>query len=347
MTGLFEVDASHHGAPDLPAPDAPPPLEEPPPPSAEDLAFEPMAPDLSLPDPSQEFSSSEPAAEEPPAAPILDDPFAVSEESSTSAEIGSSSEFVADAPQETRADQEFNDVSAETFADPEPVGAIANPVLSTPRAPRASPEWVAAAYPFHLKIFGYLSDLQREELGDLVQSLKLGLNQDDLKLQFESGRVFLPQISEYVGILIIQKIRSWSVEIQFAPADQEQSPSPHTSPLQIKEVRTATPLETLPTTIQTVPDGSKRVRGIGLLHANCVITMEGYLQSQSAEYQRALEFLRREISRQAVILQAQEIWEYKLEPETLPLYKGVRLTATAQAVKTSGSIGGDSVPQSV
>src|SRR5690606_25169725 len=78
---------------------------------------------------------------------------------------------------------------------------------------------VAAAYPFTLMINGRLSDIEHAKLLDMISSHQMGFTDVDLEPQLEAGRVLLPRISEYAGILIIQALRDANVTFQFGSSD--------------------------------------------------------------------------------------------------------------------------------
>lgn len=79
---------------------------------------------------------------------------------------------------------------------------------------------VSASFPFSLLIEGDLKPFEKEKLVDLITQNEIGIREIDLEIQFQSGRILIPRISEYAGVMIVQALRASSTEMTFAPSDQ-------------------------------------------------------------------------------------------------------------------------------
>lgn len=77
---------------------------------------------------------------------------------------------------------------------------------------------IPAALPFSLEIIGVLTDREKTKLVELVEQSALGIRTIDLEPQLEAGRVLLPQISEYAGVLVAQALRGTRARIRLGLA---------------------------------------------------------------------------------------------------------------------------------
>ncbi len=97
--------------------------------------------------------------------------------------------------------QKINDIKK--YVDQTPIGT-----------PSVTPE-----YPFSLQIEGRLSESVQEKLLDLISHEQMGISKLDLETQLEEGRILIPRISEYAGVLIVQALRSSGIRMKLGPAD--------------------------------------------------------------------------------------------------------------------------------
>lgn len=79
---------------------------------------------------------------------------------------------------------------------------------------------VTAGYPFSIRITGMLSQNEKEKILELLSRENLGIREIELEAQFSTGKILIPRISEYAGILIIQSLNTSSAKIEFGPSDQ-------------------------------------------------------------------------------------------------------------------------------
>lgn len=180
---------------------------------------------------------TEQAAE--PSAPA-EDPFAVSaDQNAVPAEdpfavgtdpFAAPTEQAAEQPAST--DDPFA-VSADPFsapAEPEPtpeiIAAAPSPSLnkiknySENRQGKTNLE-VKIRYPFHLRINGAFGPFERDKLLLFITENPIGLSSSELDLQITSGRVFLPRISEYAAVKLVQDLRDSGLEFKLHPSDQD------------------------------------------------------------------------------------------------------------------------------
>jgi hypothetical protein len=81
----------------------------------------------------------------------------------------------------------------------------------------------SAQLPFTLRIEGKLTAQESEKLLDILSREKMDIREVDLEPQLEAGRILLPRISEYAGILLIQALRGIRAKIYFQPSDIDAS----------------------------------------------------------------------------------------------------------------------------
>ena len=76
-------------------------------------------------------------------------------------------------------------------------------------------------YPFHLKINGNFGPFERDKLLLFTTENPIGLSSQDLDLQIQAGKVFLPRISEYAAVKLVQDLRDSGLTFQLHPSDQD------------------------------------------------------------------------------------------------------------------------------
>lgn len=172
------------------------------------------------------------------------------------------------------------------------------------RTPVGAPQ-VQAAYPFSLKINGRLSEQEQEKLVDTLNRHNMGVRDVDLELQFKSGRVLIPRISEYAGVLLIQAMRGAQVEMELAPSDEifstEDTRTPEhdaLSPSVSAEAiaYTAAPeAEHMPVTTGDAIAHAQSQTVIDVVSASAALKSLSVEAEKSTEYQETLEALIREL----------------------------------------------------
>jgi len=84
-------------------------------------------------------------------------------------------------------------------------------------------------YPFHLKINGTFGPFERDKLLLFITENPIGLSSSELDLQIGASRVFLPRISEYAAIKLVQELRDSGLTFSLQPSDREENESTNSS----------------------------------------------------------------------------------------------------------------------
>jgi hypothetical protein len=113
-----------------------------------------------------------------------------------------------------------SDVTSSTGLTSEPVAPTIDTIKSYSESLNEQAQ-TSAALPFTLKIDGSLSPQEKEKLLDILSREKIGIREVDLEPQFAAGKILLPRISEYAGVLLIQGLRGVQAKISFGPSDSE------------------------------------------------------------------------------------------------------------------------------
>ncbi len=329
------------------------PPEEPAP--VEAIASEPAAEEVAAaaPESSDDFPTTESVPEATPeavveAAPAEEDPFAVSPPDGNSASANSgidglTAELNAPTP-EAPVEAAPEEVVAEA---PKPAPPPAAPKKAPPTAPVAAKpkSAVKPALPFSLMITGKLTDYEKAKLTDLLQRENYGIRETDLDPQFESGRVLIPQISEYAGILLVQALRGTSAEMKFGPADQifaskdsvpeEEEDGAQESTTQISQESSLAshPAEDIPLLPDHSIDSIPNPEILGTLVTSAGLTSTMVEAPNSQEYLDTLEALKRQIQYKAFRKGAHAVVQLKIQLETLILPSMYRLTVMGVAIR--------------
>jgi uncharacterized protein YbjQ (UPF0145 family) len=202
---------------------------------------------------------------------------------------------------------------------------------------------VAAAFPFTLKIEGKLAPQESERLVSLIERENMGIRTVDLEAQIEEGRILIPRISEYAGVLLIQAMRGSSAKLQFGPSDEIFS-TPETR----EDLVDSAPQWNVQDTIaeigqaldqadEVVVTNSDKLPQYSSLQALDTVVVSGLLSTPAVEaqasqhYTKLLEALMRELKFKAKRRGANGIVSLTitLAPLTLPTDYRVTVTGTA------------------
>jgi len=82
-----------------------------------------------------------------------------------------------------------------------------------------APPNVAASFPFTLRIDGRLTPQEAEKLIDVMNRENMGFREVDLEPQLAEGKILIPRISEYAGIVLIQALRGIQAKISFGASE--------------------------------------------------------------------------------------------------------------------------------
>jgi hypothetical protein len=202
---------------------------------------------------------------------------------------------------------------------------------------------VAASFPFSLLIEGPLRPSERDRLLDLLAQENMGIREVDLEPQLESGKILIPRISEYAGILIVQALRSTQARMSLLPSDwgkqsfsttQEASPSAAGSSPKTEEKEA----ETLPI---TQGDSFPQWPQFKVLETISVsLPLESYeLQTESSEaYQTTFELLQRELRYKAFRKGASGVIHFQVMLTPLGLPSQFRLVLVGTAIAAQKTI---------
>lgn len=199
---------------------------------------------------------------------------------------------------------------------------------------------VAAQYPFSLRIDGFLNNYEKEKLSDLLAKENFGFRELDLEPQFEAGKILLPRISEYAGVLVIQALRGANVQFRFGPTDEgfssSESDSLTLAPASSSQSQ-AFHLEELGLPLVTHPlQENARFQVIETVSVSSILETRDVEVENSTAYLDAVQALKSELQYKAHRKSATAVFGFTLELTTLPTSypPQYRLTATGVAVKT-------------
>ena len=203
---------------------------------------------------------------------------------------------------------------------------------------------VAAAFPFSLLIEGRLKPDEQEKLLDLISKEKIGIRAMDLELQLQKGKILIPRISEYAGIMIVQALRGVSAEMKLAPSDQIFSTADTRSEVTVeKESHTLSsiagaspfehPAENIPVTSERQLPGTMAGIMIDTVTASAMLKSTTVEMETSAEYLEILENLKRELKYKAYHRGGTAVVGFSVTLSPLSIPTHYRITAMGTAVK--------------
>ncbi len=230
---------------------------------------------------------------------------------------------------ETISQPEHNAVDIPSFETPPSMDTM-EPVKQFSEQIVAAPSSVQAAFPFSLVITGPLTPQEKEKLLDILSREKMGIQEMDLEPQLQSGKILIPRISEYAGVMIIQAMRGTRAKMSLAPSDQMTE-----SALASSESHASYsggelhPVEKIPTSQTLIPGAHP----IDALVASATLRSNIVEAENSSEYQEILEALQREIKYKAYRKGANAVMSLTIQLVQLDLPTHYRLTVTATAAR--------------
>ncbi|MBC7387413.1 MAG: hypothetical protein H7301_14775 [Cryobacterium sp.] len=201
-----------------------------------------------------------------------------------------------------------------------------------------------AETPYSLLIDGFLKDFERETLLSLLSRENLGIREVELEPQFESGRILIPRISEYAGVLIVQSLRNAHVKMRldlaekiFASKEIDADdhlifPPSQDSELLINE-EGHHPADSLVLTTDDSLEGRGPAEVLDTLHGSMNLKAAQLAHPQAPLFQDALEKLKRQLKFQAYHRGAQALLSFKYDLHPLEGQTIYKLIVQAKAVR--------------
>ncbi len=215
---------------------------------------------------------------------------------------------------------------------------------------------VEAAFPFSLLIEGQLNEHDKTRILDLLSREQMGVREVDLEHQFTAGRVLIPRISEFAGILLVQALRGTQARMRLGPSDQIFATqdtraeagepgfnSPHEPFAPHSPVTGATranletslhPAEKIPVTTDSFLPELPDFQVIDVVIATTSVEAR-IVDRRESEFQEILDSLQSELKFKAHRKGARALVRFKMDIAPLSLSSGYRVTVSATAVKPS------------
>jgi hypothetical protein len=203
-------------------------------------------------------------------------------------------------------------------------------------------------YPFSLLITGHLTEREREKLVDVLTRENMGIREVELEPQFASGRILIPRISEYAGILLVQALRGTRAQLKLGPSDsifatpetRDEPTDESLLPAPNEFARSITPegkhpAETVRISADaTIHDLPNPVL-IDLVIVSTTLKSEMVEPRNSPKYQETLDALIRELKYRAHRKGAQAIINFSIDLTMLQLPSEYKLTVKGSAIQSA------------
>jgi hypothetical protein len=173
----------------------------------------------------------------------------------------------------------------------------------------------------------------------------MGIREIDLEPQFASGKILIPRISEYAGVLLIQALRGVRAKFRFGPSDtifatQDTMADAHEAANKDQDqisqsLQVAHPAEDLPVSSEGLIPGLSHLKLIDTIVASATLKSSVVEAERSEEYHDLIDALQREVKYKAFRRGAHGIINFKIQLTALtssPLH--YRVLAMGSAVKS-------------
>jgi hypothetical protein len=214
--------------------------------------------------------------------------------------------------------------------------------LLTQKAP------IPAQRPFNLWVEGEFTAEDREKLTELLEREEFGIREVDLELQWETGRILLPQISEYAAMRVAQTLRESALELKMQ-ANMIEAELPGSQKGLQSQTQTQThspaihPAETIPITSLESIESSPQPEAwetIDTILVTGLLKEPEWKAEQTDAFSKLVESLKRELRYRAHIKRAEALIRFKAEVLTSPWPSAseCRVQVSALAVKKSQAL---------
>ena len=233
--------------------------------------------------------------------------------------------------------------NVEPLSTEEPITTLEPPAIVESVAPAVEPigePEVEAAYPFHLTIEGKLSPQEQSTLIEWLKANDAGIRDVELQPQFESGRVLLPRISEYVGIAIVQLLRTASVQMRLTPSPTDADDMVWGSGATSEggyATSAATLAQPVPVFHGPLPPTYRATHVLGLVSLTMHVPGTGSQPPEIKSLQDTIDRLTASLSMKAKLKQATHVIDFKVDLAPEATGHSFRLTVLGTAVQAEHS----------
>ncbi len=210
-------------------------------------------------------------------------------------------------------------------------------------------EAVPAAFPFSLLIEGPLTVEERDKLLTVIARENMGFSEVDIEPQLESGRVLIPRISEYAGVLLVQALRGSHASLRLGPSDSIFATDDTRATLEetvpgLNEKSTSHRLisqnaqhaaESLPLVAAAQLPGQVSLEVIDTLVVSAALRSHVVEAQKSSEYHEVLDSLTRELRYRAFRKGAEAIVNFSVQLDSLGSPGRFRLTVSGTAARVT------------
>ena len=209
----------------------------------------------------------------------------------------------------------------------------------------ASAAAVPASVPYSLLITGKLADYEKERLLDILSRENMGFREVDLELQLAAGRILIPRISEYAGVVLIQALRGTEAKMRLGPSDtifstedtRSDEISGNGKVFSEVSVDQAHEAENIPITTAAEIPGVTVLRIIDTVTASTTLKSSIVEALTSSPYQEVLENLQRELKYKAYRKGATAVINLTITMTNLSLPTHYKILVMGTAVKFNKS----------
>lgn len=189
--------------------------------------------------------------------------------------------------------------------------------LPTESEPAKAALAIPAQRPFTLWIEGRFTDEDRDRILELLSRENFGIREVDLEPQWETGRVLVPQISEFAAMRVAQTLRESSLNLTLLPVSGAAPAVSHGVPIKPPaSASTGHPADQIVVSALDLPhpqDQSGDWETVDTLVATGLLKEPEWKASQSDTYSRLVESLKRELRYRAHIKKADALVRFKAE----------------------------------
>lgn len=199
-----------------------------------------------------------------------------------------------------------------------------------------------AQVPFSLLIEGRLKVHEKESLLAILSRENVGIREVELEPQFDAGRVLIPRVSEYLGVILVQALRNANVKMRLGPSDEIYAGKDDESGDDLMFNRSENtflatekarhPADELPLTTEPIIPGKRFARVIDTIQVSINLKAAQVASASNPAYNEALFALKRQMKHIAYYRGANSLVSFKTQMHPLEnksLYKVIAVAVAA------------------
>jgi hypothetical protein len=192
--------------------------------------------------------------------------------------------------------------------------------------------------PFHLSIIGKLEINLKDRLFSLLAQEKIGIREMDLEGQWENGKIFIPRMTEYAGVILVNAMKYTSCQMLLTPVQDEEKVLEKNNPFVISPKKENHPAEKIDIFINNEFKNHPEYEFVGIIYSTSYVKIAHIENKNSLEYLKNLESLKRELKYKAYFKNIDVICNFQVTVHQLFSPHAYRMLVLGEGMRKKKSL---------